>query len=392
VGLRVFVGNRSAIVSGSDMKPQALQKLARQAVAMAKAAPEDAFAGLAPRELLAHTSPDLDLDDAQEPSEPWLQEQCGAAEEAGLAVPGVTNSEGAEAAYGRSVITLATSEGFAHGYASSRFSVSMAAVAGQGTGMERDYDFGQSHHRADLPSAREIGKKAGERAVRRLHARKPATQRVPVVFDPRVSRLLIANFGHAINGAAVARGTSFLKDHLHKTVFAPGVRIVDDPLRVRGLASRPFDAEGVATARHSLVEDGVLVSWLLDARAARQLNMQTTGHASRGVSSAPSPAPTNLYLEAGAVSPQTLIGDIGSGFYVTETFGGGGNIVTGDYSAGASGFWIENGAIAFAVNEVTVAGKLSEMFHRMAPADDLRFERGTNAPTVRIDGLTVAGA
>jgi PmbA protein len=392
IGLRVFLGQRVAAVSGSDLRSASLAKLAAQALHMAKASTEDPFAGLAPPESLSRTPPNLDLEDGVEPSPEWLEEQCRAAEEAALAVQGVTNSEGAEASYGRTRIALATSHGFQQSYGTSRFSLSVAALAGSGTQMERDYDYTQAHHRSDLATADAVGKSAGERAVRRLFPRKPPTQRLSVVFDPRVSRALLGNLGGALNGASVARGISFLKDEMGKQLFAPGITVVDDPHRLRGLSSRPFDAEGVATARRALVENGVLVSWLLDVRSANQLHLHTTGHASRGASSPPTPSPSNLYLEAGSVSPAELMRDIEEGFYVTETFGSGGNIVTGDYSAGASGFRIEKGEIAYPVSEVTVAGRLQEMFQRLVPANDLEFRHGTNAPTIRIDGLTVAGA
>ncbi len=296
VGLRVFVGQRVASVSGSDLSPPALAKLATQAVAMAKASTEDPFAGLAPADVLCQDPPALDLDDPQEPSAQWLHEQCAQAEEASLAVPGVTNSEGAEAGYSRSRMMLATSGGFLQGYASSSFSLSVTALAGGGTSMERDYDFASVRHRGDLPSPAQLGKWAGERATARINPCKPATQTAPVIYDPRVSRLLVASFAGAANGASVARGTSFLKHHLGKKLFASGIAIVDDPHRTRGLASRPFDGEGVTTSRCFMVEDGVLAGWLLDARSARQLDMRPTGHASRGLSSGPSPAPSNRFI------------------------------------------------------------------------------------------------
>jgi PmbA protein len=257
--------------------------------------------------------------------------------------------------------------------------------------MERDYEFSSALHARDLDDAAKVGRMAGERAVKRLKPRKTETRKVPIVFDPRVSGGLIGHLAGAINGSAVARKTSFLKDRMGEQLFAPGIRVVDDPLRPRGLRSRPFDAEGVAGRALAMVEDGRLVSWFLDSATARELGLKTTGHAQRGVSSAPSPGATNLHLEPGAATPDTLIGDIADGFYVADLIGVGVNMVTGDYSRGAAGFWIENGELTYPVSEVTIAGHLTDMFRTLTPANDLTFRFGTNAPTVRVEGLTVAG-
>jgi PmbA protein len=267
----------------------------------------------------------------------------------------------------------------------------MAAIAGEGTAMERDYDFSSALHAADLDAAEAIGRSAGERAVKRLNPRKVATRKVPVVFDRRIAGGLIGHLAGAINGAAVARKTSFLKDKLGERLFKSGIRIVDDPLRKRGLRSRPFDGEGVAARPLVIVEDGVLKSWLLDSATARELSMHTTGHAQRGVSSSPSPGASNLHLEAGPQTPDELIADIAEGFYITELIGFGINPVTGDYSRGATGFWIENGRLGYPVSEVTIAGNLIAMYAALTPANDLEFRYATNAPTVRVEGLTVAG-
>jgi PmbA protein len=267
----------------------------------------------------------------------------------------------------------------------------MSAIAGEGTGMETDYDFTSTLHAADLQSAQEIGRNAGERAVRRLNPRKVATRRVPVVFDRRISGSLIGHLAGAANGSAVARKTSFLREKRGLKILPRGLDVVDDPLRKRGLRSRPFDAEGVAAKVHKIVEDGVLNTWLLDCATARELDLQTTGHAQRGVSSTPSPGPSNLHLTAGAKPPQELIAEIEDGFFVTGLIGMGVNMVTGDYSRGASGFWIENGEVTYPVSEVTIAGRLLEMFESLTPANDLIFRYGTNAPTLRVEGLTVAG-
>lgn len=276
-------------------------------------------------------------------------------------------------------------------YAGSSHGVQVSVLAGEGTAMERDYEFSSARFGSDLEAPATVGRQAGERAVRRLKPRKVKSQQVPVVFDPRVSRSIVGHFAAAISGQAVARGTSFLKNSMGKPVFAPGIRIIDDPHRRRGLASKPFDGEGVANGRAVLLEDGTLQSWLLDSATARQLGLATTGHASRGTTSPPSPGTTNLYLEAGVPTPEALMADIREGLYVTELIGFGVNMVTGDYSRGAAGFWIVNGAIAHPVSQLTIAGNLRDMFAAAVPANDLAFRYGSNAPTVRVDGMTVAG-
>jgi PmbA protein len=286
---------------------------------------------------------------------------------------------------------LVTSHGFRSAYLNSGQSVSMTAIVGEGTAMERDYDYSSALHGADLESPEKVGRTAGERTVERLNPRKVDTKRVPVVFDRRVAGSLVSHLASAINGAAVARKTSFLKDMLGERLFKPGIRVLDDPRRLRGLRSRPFDAEGVATRRLAVVEDGVLVSWFLDSATARELGLATTGHAQRGVSSTPAPGPSNLHLSAGTDTPETLMADIAEGLYVTDLIGMGVNPVTGDYSRGASGFWIENGKRSYPVSEVTIAGNLIDMFQALSPANDLEFRFGTNAPTLRVEGLTVAG-
>jgi PmbA protein len=390
MGLRVLVGRRQAVVSTNDLAGD-IDELAARAVAMARVAPEDKFAGLADRELLIGTIPDLDLLDPQLPSVAELEETARAAEAAGLAIKGVAKSGGASASAGIGGVVLVTSTGFSGAFLGSRHGVSMQAIAGEGTGMEQDYDFSSALHAADLAAPAEIGRTAGERAVRRLNPRKVPTRRVPVVFDPRIAGSLIGHLVSAINGGAIARKTSFLKDRLGAQIFARGIHVVDDPLRRRGLRSRPFDAEGVAGQRRALVEDGTLTSWILDCGTARELGLATTGHAQRGVSSTPSPGASNLHLEPGRASPAELIADIEEGLYVTDLIGMGANMVTGDYSRGASGFWIERGELTFPVSEITIAGHLDDIFRTLVPANDLVFRYGINAPTVRIEGLTVAG-
>jgi len=390
LGLRVFLGRRVAIVSSTDPDPRGFAALAERAVAMARVVPEDPFAGLP--EAVPIPPGDLDLVDPAEPSAEDLLARAAAAEEAALAVPGVTNSEGAEAGWGRTEIALVGSNGFAGAFARTSHSVSATALAGTGTAMERDYDWSSAVHLADLEDPAAIGRRAGEQAVRRLNPTRPRTARLPVIFDPRVAVSLLGHLVGAINGAAVARGTSFLKDRLGQRVMAAGLTVRDDPLRRRGLRSRPFDGEGMPGAARAVVEDGVLTTWLLDWRSARQLGMASTGHASRGTGGPPGPAPSNLWLEPGPMTPAALMADIAEGLYVTELIGMGVNGVTGDYSRGAAGFMIRGGSLAEPVSEVTIAGNLRDMFLNMAPADDLRFRRGTDSPTLRVEGLTMAGA
>ena len=390
VGLRAFVGRRQAVVSTNDVNAN-VAELAERAVAMAKAAPEDPFAGLADPARLARDVPDLDLLDPDLPTVALLEERAQRAERAGLAVKGVTKSGGASASAGIGGMVLVTSHGFRGAYLSSGQSVSMTAIAGEGTAMERDYDYSSTLHGADLDPPEKVGRTAGERTVQRLNPRKVKSKRVPVVFDRRIAGSLVSHLASAINGAAVARKTSFLKDRLGQRLFRPGIQVLDDPLRRRGLRSRPFDAEGVATRRLAVVEDGVLASWILDSATARELGFASTGHAQRGVSSTPAPGPSNLHLAAGSDTPEALMADIAEGFYVTDLIGVGVNQVTGDYSRGASGFWIENGKRSYPVSEVTIAGNLIEMFQTLLPANDLEFRFGTNAPSVRVEGLTVAG-
>jgi PmbA protein len=392
LGLRVLVGKRQAIVSSNDRSAKAVEELVERALAMARVVPEDPFVGLADPAQIARDWPKLDMLDPAEPAAEVLIERAKTAEEAARAVKGVTNSEGAEASWSRSRVALAASNGFTGTYAGSGHSVSASVLAGEGTAMERDYDFASAVYGADLRSPEEIGRSAGERAVKRLGARKMPTAQVPVVFDPRVARGLVGHMLGAISGPAITRGTSFLKDKLGKQVFSESITIVEDPHRHRGLRSKPFDGEGIANVRRNLVENGVLTTWLLDLRSARQLGMEPTGHAARGTSSPPSPAPTNLWVEPGKLSPKELMADIQSGFYVTELMGMGVNGVTGDYSRGAAGFWIEKGELAFPVSEVTIAGNLKDMYHRLAAADDLEFKTGTDSPTLRVERMTVAGA
>lgn len=388
IALRVFVGQRVASVSaGADADPA---ELAARAVAMARVSPEDPYQGLADADDLAGQIAGLDLLDATEISTEQLRRDALAMEEAGLAVPGAANSAGAGAAAGRGGLVLATSAGFTGQYMASRFSRSVSIIAGSGTGMERDYDFSSRLHFADLDTPEAIGKSAGNRAVRRLGARQAKTGPVTVIFDPRVARGIAGALGGAINGASVARKTSFLKDSMGKAVASAAITMIDDPLRRRGQASRPFDGEGVAGSRLAMVENGVLNHWFLSSSAARELGLKTNGRGARGASSV-NPSSTNLSIEPGLASPEEMISSLKSGFYVTEVFGQGVNMITGEYSRGASGFWIENGEIAYPVSEVTIASNLKDMFLSMQPANDLDRNFGTAAPTLLIEGMTLAG-
>ena len=392
IGLRVFIGQRSATIGSSDLSDAALDELAARAVAMARAAPEDRFAGLAPAELLSSGPfPDLDLSDDSEPTPEALRATALEAEDTARAVAGVTNSEGAGASFGHSVFALATSHGFAGSYRSSSHGLSATVVAGTGSGMQRDYAWRQAHHGADLPSPESIGTLAGNRAVARLSPGRLTSGPRPVVFDPRVSGSLVGHLVGAISGTAIARRASFLLDRLDETLFPRDLLIADDPLRIRGLRSRPFDGEGLATSPRNLVEGGKITGWLMDSAAARQLGLTPTGHASRGAGGPPGVTVGNVHLAAGSVSPAELMSDIADGVYVTELIGMGVNGVTGDYSRGASGYRIVNGELAGPVAEFTIAGNLLAMFANMTAADDLEWHRAINTPTLRVDGMTIAG-
>ncbi|MEK9679040.1 MAG: TldD/PmbA family protein [Rhodospirillaceae bacterium] len=391
VGLRVFSGKSQAIVSSSDTAPDSLDELVERAVAMSKSVPEDPYCGIADPDQLATEIVEIDAFDPTEPDAETLIDWANRAEAAARAVDGVTNSEGAEAGWGRADVAVAASNGFAQSYSGSHFSLSAAVLAGTGTAMERDYDYSGSVYAEDLRSPEEIGRVAGEKAVKRLNPKKAKSEQVPVVYDTRVARGMLSHLATAVNGSSIARNTSFLKDNMGKQVFSDGITIVDDPHRPRGLRSKPFDGEGVANQKRNLIEDGKLTTWFLDLRSSRQLNLETTGHASRGTGSPPGPSATNLYLEAGKTNVAGLISDIKSGFYVTELIGFGVNGLTGDYSRGAAGYWIENGEIAYPVSDVTNAAKRKDRCMNLTPANDLVFRYGVDSPTLRVDGMTVAG-
>ncbi|MCW0232447.1 MAG: TldD/PmbA family protein [Ferrovibrio sp.] len=391
LGLRVLMGQRQACVSTTDFAKATLDELVGRAISMARVAPEDKFCGLPDPAQLATQPQDFDLFDGVELEMPQLLERARTAESAAMAVSGVTNSEGGSAGRAFSMSAYANTAGFNGAGWIGWHSIAASVIAGQDTGMERDSDYEARTYLSDLPAPESVGRNAGERAVKRLNPRKLDSGAMPILFDARVANGLLGHFLGAINGAGVARGTSFLKDRLGEMVFAPGIRIIDDPLRQRGFRSRWFDLEGVAAPTRALIEDGRLTTWLLDCATARQLGMQSTGHASRGTSSPPSPSPTNVHLEPGKHTPAELMADIREGLYVTELIGMGVNGVTGDYSRGAAGFLIRDGQLAEPVSEITIASNLKQMFANLVPANDLTFRFGTNAPTVRIDGMTVAG-
>jgi len=392
IGLRVIRNRRQAVVSATDLSPKALDELVTRAIAMADTVPEDPYCSLADPEQLTTHMPDLDLADSQTPDATVLVERAKILEEAARAIPGITNSEGAEAKWTRSYLAMAASNGFVGGYAVTRHAVIVAVLAGKGLEMECDYERRTCTYGSDLGDMEVLGRRAGERAVRRLGPRKMATARIPVVFDPRVANSFVGHISYAANGIAIARGTSFLKKKMGKRILSKEITISDDPHRPRGSLSRPFDGEGLGCRKRVIVEKGMLKSWFLDLSSARQLDLTPTGHAARGTSSPPGPTASNLYMEAGKVSPEELMSDICEGLYVTEVMGSGLNLVTGDYSRGAGGFLIKNGELSHPVSEITIAGNITDMFGNLSAADDLEFLHGFDAPTLRIDGMTVAGS
>ena len=393
IGLRIFVGTRSASASSSDLSADALEALVERVMAMAREAPEDPFAGLAPSELLA-APPFAELDgwDDAEPDPAALKARALAAEGAALGVTGITNSNGASASASAAVVALATSHGFAGAYRSSGFGCSASVIAGEGTAMQRDHEWHTARHLADLEAAEAIGRSAGERAVARLGGVRVAPGRMAVLFEPRVAASLLGHFAGAISGAAVARKSSFLQDRLGTRVFAPGIAIHDDPLRPRGLRSRAFDGEGLPARPMALVEDGELKTWLAESASARQLGIAPTGHAASGVGGAPGASPSNLYLAAGLRSPAEMLAAVPRAILVTELIGQGVNPVTGDYSRGAAGFLYENGTRVGPVSEITIAANLKDMFATLEPADDLELRRGVDSPTVLVPEMTIGSA
>lgn len=393
IGLRVFVGSQSASVATSDFSTEALSALVERAVAMAREAPEDPFAGLASPELIASGPfPDIDAEGLDRADPEALQTRALAAEKAALAVPGVTNSSGGSAGTSASTMALATSTGFSGAYRATGHSNSASVIAGEGASMQRDSAWHGARHLEDVDSPEVTGRLAGERAIARLNPRKPKPGRYPVLFDPRVAGTLLGHFIGAITGSSVARKSSFLQDRLGQLVFAKGVRIIDDPLRPRGLRSRQFDGEGLPVELMALVEDGILRTWIADSAAARQLGVRPTGHAVRGASGPPGAGPSNLYLASGRRSREELLAAYPEAVLVTELIGQGVNAVTGDYSRGAAGFMVRGGEIAEPVAEITIASNLVDMFASLEPASDLEFRRGVDCPTLLVPEMTVAAA
>ena len=386
ISLKVYAGKSSASISGSVLTKEAIHRLAETALNVARLAPPDPFAGIADPDQLAKHIPDLDLAADDLPTPQTLEELAKRAEAAGLAVKGVTKSSGAGASRSESSVGIVISNGFAQGYRRTGTGLSMSAIAGEGLAMQRDYDYTSAVHFADLRDPETIGRNAGERAVKRVDPRKVKSQSVPVIYDRRVASGLIGHLLGAINGAAIARGTSFLKEQMGQQIFGSHITIVEDPFIRRGHGSRPFDGEGLACHAKNLIDKGVLTQWILDLRAARQLGLAPTGQGSRG-----GPSTSNVYLPAGEQTPEDQIKSISQGLYVTELIGSSINNVTGDYSRGASGFWIENGELTYPVSEITIAGNLKDMFKTIVPASNLEFRASVNAPNCLVEGLTIAG-
>lgn len=391
IGLRVFLGKRKAIVSTTDLSTEALSEIANQAVNMAKLAPEDPYTALAQITDLAKELPSLELYDDTEVSAESLIARATETEAAALDVQGITNTEGADCSVGSYTTALVTSEGFAKEYKTSSHGLSVSVIAKSGDGMERDYDYSSARFLEDIRLPESIGREAARRTLQRCNPKKAKTGTFPLVFDKRVSKNLVGAFLSAINGASIAKGTSFLRDAMGKEVFGKNIQIINDPFRKRGLSSKLFDAEGVKPQRLELIKDGILQHWLLDIRSANQLGLHTNGCASRQLNSNPFPSATNVYMENGTDTIESLIADIDYGIFITETFTLSINTTTGDYSQGASGLLIENGKITTPVNEFTIANHLSQMFANAIPANDLEFTYGVNCPTLRVDNMAVAG-
>ena len=391
LGIRALIGNQQAFVSSSDIDEEKLNESILKVVEMAKLAPEDDTACLGDKKFFEDNFENLNLYQEEETETELLIDAVKECEEVALSTKGISNSEGAGASYSTGEFFLATSNGFRGGYKSSMNSISCSVLAGEGLNMERDYDYDVSRHLNDLQKPSLIGKSAAEKAIQRLNPRKVKSCKTAVVFDKRISNDLLGYFASAIAGPAIARETSFLKDSLHKKIFNKEISIIDNPKITKGLGSRPFDGEGIKTSEKELVSNGILNTWILNTSTAKKLNLKTTGHASRSVGSPPGVRTSNLYMANGISSYEDMINSIKSGFYATELIGMGVNLITGDYSMGASGLWIENGEIAYPVNEITIASNLKEMFLNLTAANDLEFKYRSNAPTLRVDGMTLAG-
>ena len=391
ISLRVFVGKRNAIVSSSRIDEASVKTLSERGVAMARIAPEDAYAGLADAKMLARDFPEIDIFDSTTITTEQMREAALKVEAAALEIKGVSNSEGGSASSSTADVMLASSNGFSGRYQTSGHGISAMVLAEKDGVMESDYDYSSAVYHEDLRTPEDVGRMAGMRATERCGARRPPTGAFPVIYDNRVSASISHHIASAINGSAIARGTSFLKDMMGKPIASAAITLCDDPLRPRGLGSSPFDGEGLERRRRVLIEDGVLNGWLLDLASARQLQLEPQGNATRGFGSPPSPSTSNWVMQAGKVSRDALIADIDEGLLITEMIGSSVSLITGDYSRGAAGYWISKGKITYPVTEATIAGNLKDMLMNITLADDLDFRRSTIAPSLRIDGMTIAG-
>jgi PmbA protein len=394
-GLRVFVGNKIASVSTNENSEVAIKEVAQRAVDMAKIAPQDNFSLIASQETLQKFPIDdivsVDSYDEVEPNIDIIRDRATEVEDAALSVKGITNSDGADASWGEGETLLMTSNGFFGSSKKSNHSVSVVIIAEKDGKMERDYDYSSKVFGKDLRNSNQIGLEAAKKTLARMGATKPITGKYPVIFDPRVSRSIASHFASAINGSAIARKTSFLKDMLNKQIANTAINIIDDPFLKRGLGSRLFDAEGLGSRKYTLVENGVLQQWLLDLSSAKQLNLSPSGNAKRGISGPPSPGTSNFMISPGDITQENLIKNISEGFFVTDMIGSSISMITGDYSRGASGFWIKNGKLSQPISEATIAGNLKEMFMTLQPANDLDYSHSINSPTLLIEGMTIAG-
>lgn len=395
IGLRVLVGRRQACVAASDTRPETIAEMAERAVVMARLAPEDPFAGLADPAALATDldTPRLDLaDPGEDPAPATLEDAARRAEAAALAVPGIAMAEAASAGYSRRQVHLAASNGLSAGYERTGYSLTCVAITGTGTGMERDWASEHRAHAGDLPDPETVGRLAAERTLARANPRQARTGAFPVLYDERIAGSLIGHLLAAINGTAVARGASWLRDRLGQPVLPAGLSLLEEPHRPRATSSRLFDAEGLPTRGRALVREGVLTGWTLDLATARKLGLESTANAVRGPSSPPSPAAGNVALTQGAMDRAALLREMGTGFLVTSMLGASINPTTGDYSRGAAGHWVENGEIVHAVSGVTIAGSLPAMLKTLVPANDARAHLSHVVPSLLVEGLTLAGA
>jgi len=391
IGLRFIKNKKQVIVSSNDLTKKNLEELIYKASKMVGAIPRDPYCSIAKKKDLIKKIPNLEIFDSKEPTIKSLKDKVIEAENAGLNVKGVTNSEGAEIGWNKSKIYLFNSNGLNVSYQSSSYDIYAVLIAGRGTLMEREYEFASSVFEKDLTKTSLVGKKAGELAVKKINPKKIKTSKIPVIFSPRVANSFLKHLSSAINGNSITRGTSFLKKKLNKKIFSSNINIIDNPLIKKGLQSKPFDGEGLETKKTQIIKNGELKTWFLDLATAHQLRLKSTAHASRNISSPPTPSPTNLYFEPSNISPKSLIGNIKKGVYLTELMGSSVNLINGDYSRGGSGFWIDKGEITYPINGITIADNLNEMFKKIILANDLEFKHGLNSPTMLIEDMIVAG-